>query len=98
MTLGLVITFMKFLFCISFISSLSWAIALSRASFCVLYEITDLQVKGLAQFIFRSFAQELKDYKFINIMDDSGLENLKKVKLSYHPVRLVPAYIARRKR
>ena len=44
-----------------------------------------------------AFAQELKNYKFINVMDDSGLENLKKVKLSYHPVKLVPAYIVRRK-
>ena len=40
---------------------------------------------------------ELKGYKFINIMDDSGLENLKKVKLSYQPLKLIPAYIAKRK-
>ncbi len=70
---------------------------LSADTFCVLYEITDLSVKGLAQFIFRAFAEELKGYKYINIMDDSGLENLKKVKLSYHPEKLVPAYIVRRK-
>lgn len=62
-------------------------------TFCVLYEITDLSVNGLAQFIFREFCREMKDYKYINIMDDSGLENLKAVKLSYHPVKLVPAYI-----
>ncbi|MFA5144829.1 MAG: phosphatidylglycerol lysyltransferase domain-containing protein [Candidatus Omnitrophota bacterium] len=70
---------------------------LNPDTFCVLYEVADLSVKGLAQFIFRSFCQELKDYKYINIMDDSGLENLKKVKLSYHPVKLVPAYIAKKK-
>jgi hypothetical protein len=62
-----------------------------------LYEITDLSIKGLAQFIFRAFAEELKNYRYLNIMDDSGLANLKKVKLSYHPERLVPAYIARRR-
>ncbi|MFH0855625.1 MAG: phosphatidylglycerol lysyltransferase domain-containing protein [Candidatus Omnitrophota bacterium] len=66
-------------------------------TFCILYEITDLSVKGLAQFIFRAFCQELKKYKFINVMDDSGLENLKKVKLSYHPQKLIPAYIVRNK-
>ncbi len=71
--------------------------ALSADTFCVLYEITDLSIKGLAQFIFRRFSQELAGYRFVNIMDDSGLENLKKVKLSYHPEKLVPAYIARKK-
>lgn len=60
--------------------------------FCVLYEITDLRVKGLSQFIFQKFSSELKDYKRINIMDDSGLDNLKKVKLSYHPSDLAASY------
>jgi len=70
---------------------------LDKHTFCILYEITDLSIKGLAQFIFRRFCAELKDYRQINIMDDSGLENLKKVKLSYQPIRLVPAYIITRK-
>jgi len=69
---------------------------INKDNFCILYEITDLTVKGLAQFIFREFCSELKDYAYINIMDDSGLESLKKVKMSYHPARLVPAYIAKR--
>lgn len=69
---------------------------LNKETFCILYEITDLSIKGLAQFIFREFSRVLKDYKFINIMDDSGLENLKKVKLSYQPQRLIPAYIVTR--
>jgi len=69
---------------------------LNNDTFCILYEITDLSIKGLAQFIFRRFSQELKDYKYINIMDDSGLDNLKKVKLSYKPERLIAAYIATR--
>ncbi len=80
------------------IKGFTFGFALCPETFCILYEITDLSIRGLAQFIFRSFSQELKNYKYINVMDDSGLENLKKVKLSYHPVRLVPAYIARRKR
>lgn len=80
------------------IKGFTFGFKLNSQTFCILYEITDLSVKGLAQFIFRSFAQELKDYKYINVMDDSGLENLKKVKLSYHPKELVPAYSVRRKR
>lgn len=79
------------------IKAFTFGYKLSRSVFCILYEIADLSQKGLAQFIFREFCRELKDYKYINIMDDSGLQNLKQVKFSYHPARLAPAYIARRK-
>ena len=70
---------------------------LNSDTFCILYEIADLSIKGLSQFIFRRFSKELGGYKYINIMDDSGIENLKKVKLSYHPIKLIPAYIVKRK-
>ncbi len=76
------------------IKAFSFGYQLNADTFCILYEITDLSAKGLAQFIFRRFSQELKKYKFINIMDDSGLENLRRSKLAYHPQRLIPAYIA----
>ncbi|MFA4853748.1 MAG: phosphatidylglycerol lysyltransferase domain-containing protein [Candidatus Omnitrophota bacterium] len=78
------------------IKGFTFGYRLSYDTFCVLYEITDLSVKGLAQFIFRRFCEGLKSYKYINIMDDSGLENLRKTKLSYHPERLIPAYIVTR--
>lgn len=78
------------------IKGFTFGFRLNPETFCILYEITDLSIKGLAQFIFHAFCSELVDYKYINIMDDSGLENLKKVKLSYRPVKLVPAYIVTR--
>ncbi len=78
------------------IKGFTFGYKLSNDTFCVLYEITDLAIKGLAQFIFRKFCEELKIYKYINIMDDSGLENLRKVKLSYKPTTLIPAYIVTR--
>jgi len=78
------------------IKAFSFGYKLNTDTFCILYEITDLSIKGLAQFIFREFCSELRSFRYINIMDDSGLENLKRVKLSYHPVKLVPAYIAKR--
>lgn len=78
------------------IKGFSFGYKLNPETFCILYEVTDLSIKGLAQFIFRQFCQELEKYKYINIMDDSGLENLRKVKLSYKPVRLIPAYIITR--
>jgi hypothetical protein len=69
---------------------------ISPETFCVLYEFADLSVKGLSQYIFRMFCQELETFKYINIMDDSGLGNLKAVKESYRPLRLIPAFIADR--
>ncbi len=78
------------------IKAFSFGYQLNRDTFCILYEITDLTIKGLAQFIFRKFCSELSDFRYINIMDDSGLENLKQVKLSYAPVKLATAYIAQR--
>ncbi len=80
------------------IKGLTFGFKLNSNTLCILYEITDLSVKGLAQFVFAQFCRELKDYKYINIMDDCGLENLKKVKLSYHPVKLIPAYIVNMKK
>jgi hypothetical protein len=78
------------------IKAFSFGFRLNKDTFCILYEITDLSIKGLAQFIFREFCRELTDYKYINIMDDSGLDNLEKVKLSYRPVKLIPAYLITR--
>ncbi len=79
------------------IKAFTFGFRLNPDTFCILYEIADLSIKGLSQFIFRRFCSELEGYKYINIMDDSGLDNLKKVKLSYYPAKLIPAYIAKRK-
>lgn len=79
------------------IEAFTFGFKINSKTFCILYEITDLAFKGLSQFIFRKFCSELEDYRYINIMDDSGLNNLKRVKLSYNPLRLIPSYIAQRK-
>ena len=60
--------------------------------FCILFEITDLTIKGLSQYLFREFCREMGNHRYINALDDSGLENLKRAKLSYHPSFLKPAY------
>ena len=65
---------------------------LNSEIFCVLFEVTDLGIKGLAQFLFRTFCQEQAAYQWINTMDDSGLENLKRVKLSYRPAKQLSSY------
>ena len=63
------------------------------AVFCILLEIANRRIKGLAQYIFREFCRKLTAYEFINAMDDSGLSGLRQAKEQYHPVRLVPSYI-----
>ena len=66
---------------------------LNADTFCILFEVTDLAIKGLAQFIYREFTRELANaYRWLNAMGDSGLANLKRVKRSYHPARLIPSY------
>ncbi|WP_267524672.1 DUF2156 domain-containing protein [Campylobacter sp. MG1] len=61
----------------------------------VLIEKTDFETLGCAQFIFREFSKFLKDKyncKYINVGDDMGFENLKKVKMSYRPEKIIPKY------
>ena len=65
---------------------------LNSGIFCILFEVTDLRIQGLAQFIFREFCREQASYRWINTMDDSGLENLKRTKLSYRPAKQLPSY------
>ena len=67
----------------------------SPSVFCVLLEVADRAVPGLAAFIFRESCREAagRGCEFINTMDDSGLPNLAHSKRAYHPVRLVPGFI-----
>lgn len=61
----------------------------------VIIEKTDFEILGCAQFIFREFTKILKEQygiEYINVGDDMGFENLKKVKMSYRPNKLVPKY------
>ncbi len=68
----------------------------SPAVYCVLHEVADRTVPGLAQFLFREFCRELEGlgYAWVNTMDDSGLPSLAHSKRTYHPARLVASYIA----
>ena len=61
--------------------------------FCVLVEVTDRTLYGVAQFLFREFCREMEQYTYINTMDDSGLPSLARSKRAYHPVQLIANYI-----
>ena len=69
---------------------------LSPSVFCVLLEVTDHRIPGLAQYVFREFCREAagRGYEFVNTMDDSGLPGLARSKRSYHPSQLMPNNIA----
>ncbi|MFQ5950053.1 MAG: phosphatidylglycerol lysyltransferase domain-containing protein, partial [Nitrospiria bacterium] len=64
-------------------------------TFCIVLEVADADAAGASAFLFRSFCQTLNGFTWINAMDDSGLENLKRAKASYHPEKKVRCYLAR---
>ena len=64
-------------------------------TFCVHFEKAFSDLRGSYPMINQQFVEnELSEYKFIDREDDLGLENLRKAKLSYHPVRLPDKYEA----
>ncbi len=79
------------------VKAYSFGYKLNKDTFCILLEVADLSFKGLAQFIFREFCRRMAGFAFVNVMDDSGLDNIKQAKLSYRPYKLVRSFIAQRK-
>lgn len=76
------------------VKAYSFGFGLNKKTFCIVAEICQPGIKGLPQFIFREFCRHLDNYAFINAMGDSGLSNLRRVKLSYKPLRQTPSCIA----
>ncbi len=70
---------------------------LGRDQSSIVIEKTDLNVKGLAQFIFCEFCRrEWSERPLVNVGDDWGLESLAWTKMSYRPVKLLQKYILRK--
>lgn len=82
--------------CNGSVTGYTFGFKLGQDMVVILLEITDRSVKGLPQFIFKEFCKEFEGVDFVNTMDDSGLENIRRTKLSYHPCRLEPSYIVSR--
>jgi len=74
------------------VSSYTFGYWLDDKTLVVLFEIADLRVKGLPQFIFMKFCSEAPGAELVNAMDDSGLASLKQVKMSYHPIKIERTY------
>jgi uncharacterized protein len=62
---------------------------------CVLLEVADRTIPGLAQYLFRDSCHKAfsQGAEFINTMDDSGLLTLRLSKLHYHPLMQIPNFI-----
>lgn len=69
--------------------------SLNEDSFCVLVEITNLDIKGLSVYLFNRFCadERLQQYRFINVMDDFAMNNIARTKQSFHPKFLYPSYV-----
>jgi hypothetical protein len=68
----------------------------SREVFCILVELADRSVSGLAHYLFREFCREIQQYPFVNTMNDWGLPSVARTKHAYRPTQLVPNYMAQR--
>ncbi|MFH1622643.1 MAG: phosphatidylglycerol lysyltransferase domain-containing protein [Candidatus Omnitrophota bacterium] len=76
------------------IEAVTFGYNLSNRDFVVVFEICNLKFKGIAQYIFREFCREQSSQN-INIMDDSGIMGLKRIKLSYLPFKTEQNFIVR---
>ncbi|NWF73399.1 MAG: DUF2156 domain-containing protein [Nitrospirae bacterium] len=69
---------------------------LTSTTFCVLLEVTDRTLSGLAQYLFRETCRTAlaAGAEYINAMDDAGLPGLRRSKQAYHPAMLIPNFVA----
>lgn len=63
----------------------------------ILIEKTDFAIPGAAQYLFREFTKTFADCSYINVGDDLGLENMRRVKMSYRPVMFGEKFTLRRR-
>jgi uncharacterized protein len=68
---------------------------LTQNTWCVLLEVADRTISGLAQYVFRDTCRKAfsEGAEFINTMDDSGLSGLRLSKEVYHPLMRVQSYV-----
>ncbi len=62
----------------------------------ILIEKTDFAIPGAAQYLFREFVKTFADCRYINVGDDLGLENMRRVKMSYRPAMFAEKFTLRR--
>ena len=63
---------------------------ISKELFCVMLEIAEPEIQGMASWLFRAYCQQLSAYELINTMGDSQLTGLRENKRAYRPLELIP--------
>jgi len=68
---------------------------LNERTWCVLLEVADRTISGLAQYLFRETCRNARSEgaEFINTMDDAGLPGLRLSKRAYQPFMQVKSFI-----
>jgi uncharacterized protein len=68
---------------------------LNKDTWCVLLEVADRTIPGLAQYLFRDTCRLAlsEGAEFINTMDDAGLPGLRLSKQTYHPMMQIQSFI-----
>jgi Fe-S-cluster containining protein len=68
---------------------------LDRHTWCVLLEVADRTICGLAQYLFRETCRKARaeGAEFINTLDDSGLPGLRFSKEAYRPLTRIESFI-----
>lgn len=71
---------------------------LTPRTFCVLLEVADRTIPGLAQYVFRDTCRWAlaRGASFINALDDAGLAGLRAAKAAYHPIAVLDNWVATR--
>jgi uncharacterized protein len=71
---------------------------LNERTWCVLLEVADRTIPGLAQYLFRETCRTAlsEGAEFINTMDDAGLSGLRLSKQAYHPLTQIQNFICSR--
>jgi uncharacterized protein len=69
---------------------------LTSTTFCVLLEVADRTLPGVAQYLYRETCRTAvaEGAEYVNAMDDAGLSGLRASKQAYHPATLIPNFIA----
>ncbi len=68
---------------------------LTQHTWCVLLEVADRAVTGLAQWLFRESCRAAVEQgaTYINAMDDAGLTGLRQAKLAYRPTAVIDNWV-----